>query len=133
MLASRRLQNAARARPGAAQAFACLRGAFPCELFLENFREDLTMKSRIFERATEMNVSRRTLLQGSAGIIGGSLLPAMPAFAEDKPAIGTYPAGVVRLLGLHRHFRAAHRHLRRAGRRRTQGLSARDRAHQQRP
>ena len=52
------------------------------------------MKSRIFQRATEMNVSRRTLLQGSAGLIGGSLLPAMPAFAEDKPAIGTYPAGV---------------------------------------
>ena len=52
------------------------------------------MKSRIFQRATEMNLSRRTLLQGSAGIIGGSLLPAMPAFAEDKPAIGSYPAGV---------------------------------------
>jgi ABC-type branched-subunit amino acid transport system substrate-binding protein len=52
------------------------------------------MKARIFERASEMNVSRRTLLRGSAGIIGGSLLPAMPAFAEDKPAIGSYPAGV---------------------------------------
>ena len=91
------------------------------------------MKSRIFQRATEMNLSRRALLQGGAGLIGGSLLPAMPAFAEDNPAIGTYPAGFVRLLGLHRHLGAAHRHLRRAGRGRAQGLSARDRAHQQRP
>jgi ABC-type branched-subunit amino acid transport system substrate-binding protein len=94
MLASRRLQNAARARRGSAQAFACLRGTFPRELIIESFREDSTMKTRIFERAGEMNVSRRTLLRGSAGIIGGSLLPAMPAFAEDKPAIGSYPAGV---------------------------------------
>jgi len=52
------------------------------------------MKARTFERVGKMNVSRRTLLQGSAGIIGGSLLPAMPAFAEDKQAIGSYPAGV---------------------------------------
>ena len=94
MLASRRLQNAARARRGSAQAFACLRGTFPRELIIESFREDSTMKTRIFERASEMNVSRRTLLRGSAGIIGGSLLPTMPAFAEDKPAIGSYPAGV---------------------------------------
>jgi len=94
MVASRRLQEAARARRGPAQAFACLRGVFPCELFIENFREDLTMKARTFERVGKMNVSRRTLLQGSAGIIGGSLLPAIPAFAEDKPAIGSFPAGV---------------------------------------
>ena len=52
------------------------------------------MKARIFERASEVNLSRRTLLRGSAGIIGGSLLPAMPAFAEDQPPIGTWPAGV---------------------------------------
>jgi ABC-type branched-subunit amino acid transport system substrate-binding protein len=39
-------------------------------------------------------ISRRGLLQTTAGLIGGSMLPAMPAFAEDKPAIGTYPAGV---------------------------------------
>ena len=38
-------------------------------------------------------LSRRGLLQTTAGLIGGSVLPAMPAFAEDKP-IGTYPAGV---------------------------------------
>src|SRR3954471_24112660 len=52
------------------------------------------MKAKTFDRAIGMNVSRRSLLQGGAGIIGGSLLPAMPAFAEDKPAIGSYPAGV---------------------------------------
>ena len=39
-------------------------------------------------------LSRRGLLQTTAGLIGGSMLPAIPAFAEDKPAIGTYPAGV---------------------------------------
>ncbi|MGB3864330.1 MAG: substrate-binding protein [Xanthobacteraceae bacterium] len=41
-------------------------------------------------------VSRRTLLQASAGLVGGALLPAgvaMPAIAADKPAIGTWPAG----------------------------------------
>ena len=37
--------------------------------------------------------SRRSLLQTTAGLIGGSVLPGMPAFAEDK-AIGSYPAGV---------------------------------------
>ena len=77
-------------------------------------------------------LSRRGLLQTTAGLIGGSMLPAMPAFAEDKPAIGTYPAGSSGSIGLHRHFGAAHRHLCRAGRRRTQGLPARDRAHQRR-
>ena len=44
-------------------------------------------------------VSRRTLLQASAGLAGGLVLPStltMPAFAvgvADKPAIGTWPAG----------------------------------------
>jgi len=43
-----------------------------------------------------MEVSRRALLQGGAGLAGGVLLSGgfvMPAFAEDHPAIGTYPAG----------------------------------------
>src|SRR5215813_5589455 len=44
------------------------------------------------------SVSRRTLLQAGAGLAGGTVLPmfAMPAFAvgvEDKPPIGTWPAG----------------------------------------
>jgi branched-chain amino acid transport system substrate-binding protein len=54
------------------------------------------MKSRIFERGMDMEVSRRALLQGGAGLVGGAMLSggfAMPAFAEDHPAIGTYPAG----------------------------------------
>jgi ABC-type branched-subunit amino acid transport system substrate-binding protein len=41
-------------------------------------------------------LSRRALLQGSAGLIGGAALSgglSMPVFAEDHPAIGTYPAG----------------------------------------
>ena len=41
-------------------------------------------------------MSRRRLLQAGAGLAGGALIsPAMvmPAFAEDHPAIGTYPAG----------------------------------------
>src|SRR3954462_5797814 len=39
-------------------------------------------------------LSRRGLLQTTAGLIGGAVLPGMPAFAEDKLAIGSYPAGV---------------------------------------
>ena len=41
-------------------------------------------------------VSRRALLQVSAGLAGSSLVPAaftMPVFAADKPPIGTWPAG----------------------------------------
>src|SRR5580698_9134597 len=40
-------------------------------------------------------VSRRSLLQTAAGLAGGAMLPGtMPlAFAEDHPAIGTYPDG----------------------------------------
>ena len=47
---------------------------------------------------TFANVSRRALLQASAGLAGGLVLPStltLPAFAvgADKPAIGTWPAG----------------------------------------
>ena len=41
-------------------------------------------------------LSRRKLLQSAAGLAGGAILPAglaFPAYADDKPAIGTYPAG----------------------------------------
>src|SRR6478752_830490 len=42
-------------------------------------------------------LSRRSLLQASAGLAGGALLPqafTLPAFAVgDHPAVGTYPAG----------------------------------------
>ena len=41
-------------------------------------------------------VSRRALLQGGAGLIGGALTPVSfiaPAFADDKPPIGTWPEG----------------------------------------
>src|SRR3954467_4488795 len=54
------------------------------------------MKSKIFEQAMDTQVSRRALLQGGAGLVGGAMLSggfAMPAFAEDHPPIGTYPAG----------------------------------------
>ena len=91
------------------------------------------MKNEIVGRNSGLVVSRRRLLQTAAGLAGGTMLPAalmMPAFADDKPAIGTYPAGSSGQLGLHRHLGAAHRHLCGAGRGRAQGLSARDRAHQ---
>ena len=42
------------------------------------------------------NVSRRSLLQVGAGLAGTVLLPggmAMPVYADDKPAMGTWPAG----------------------------------------
>ena len=82
------------------------------------------MKSDFFERDINARLSRRTLLQAGAAAVGSALTPGMvgPVFAEEHPAIGTYPAGVIRLLGVHRDQRAAHRHLRGAGRRRTQGL-----------
>ncbi|MBN9007179.1 MAG: substrate-binding protein [Rhizobiales bacterium] len=49
-----------------------------------------------FKQAMNLAVSRRSLLQGGAGLVGGAMLPmglVMPAFADDKPAIGTWPAG----------------------------------------
>jgi ABC-type branched-subunit amino acid transport system substrate-binding protein len=54
------------------------------------------MKNKTIGRGPRLDISlsRRRLLQGSAGIIGGSLLPAVPAFAAESPAIGTFPAGV---------------------------------------
>ena len=53
-------------------------------------------KRSMGEQEFKAGVSRRTLLQAGAGLVGGTLLPAgftMPAFAADHPAIGTYPAG----------------------------------------
>ena len=44
----------------------------------------------------DTKVSRRTLLQGSAGLIGGTMLSGgviLPAMAADQPPIGTWPAG----------------------------------------
>ncbi len=45
----------------------------------------------------DQSVSRRTLLQVGAGLAGGSVLGgftmAIPVYAEDKPPIGTWPAG----------------------------------------
>jgi len=41
-------------------------------------------------------VSRRILLKAGAGLAGGVLLPStfvLPVYAEDKPALGTWPAG----------------------------------------
>jgi len=40
-------------------------------------------------------LSRRKLLLGGAGLVGGAALPGviLPALAEDHPALGTYPEG----------------------------------------
>src|SRR5665213_1449783 len=53
------------------------------------------VKNLVVGRDSGLVVSRRTLLQIAAGLAGGTMLPfGMPyAFAEDHPAIGTYPAG----------------------------------------
>ncbi len=54
------------------------------------------MKHAMIERRLGSALSRRRLLQTAAGLAGGAMLPAgfMPkAFGEDRPAIGTYPAG----------------------------------------
>lgn len=42
------------------------------------------------------DVSRRSLLIGGAGFLGGAVLPAgmiIPAFGDDMPAMGTWPEG----------------------------------------
>src|SRR5277367_4922294 len=54
------------------------------------------MKKTIAGQDSSLVVSRRKLLQSAAGLAGGAMLPAglaLPAFADDKPAIGTWPAG----------------------------------------
>jgi branched-chain amino acid transport system substrate-binding protein len=54
------------------------------------------MKKTVVGQDSGLVVSRRRLLQGAVGLAGGAMLPAgmmSPAFAADKPAIGTYPAG----------------------------------------
>ena len=74
-------------------------------------------------------------LPGRGGI-GGRNDPSRGVYLPGtcrRPSGDRHLSGrFIRLLGVHRHFRAAHRHLRAAGRGRTQGLSARGRAHQQR-
>src|SRR5271154_3252469 len=54
------------------------------------------MTEKLFEQSVNSPVSRRTLLQGSAGLIGGTMLSGgmfLPAMAADQPPIGTWPAG----------------------------------------
>src|SRR3954470_9272508 len=54
------------------------------------------MNSKKFELDLGLSVSRRSVLQAGAGLVGSSLLPGgmiAPAFAADHPPIGTYPAG----------------------------------------
>ena len=79
---------------------------------------------------------RRRFIRTGLGVAGGLALPA--GFVIEgpgrRPAADRHLAGRrVRQLGVHRHQRAAHRHLRGAGRGRAQGLPAGHRAHQRRP
>ena len=53
-------------------------------------------KQPFSERNFSFTMSRRKLLQTAAGLAGGAIIPAgtiSRAFADDKPAIGTWPAG----------------------------------------
>ncbi len=53
-------------------------------------------KQPFSERNSSFTMSRRRLLQTAAGLAGGAISPAgtiSRAFADDKPAIGTWPAG----------------------------------------
>src|SRR5579883_2585430 len=48
------------------------------------------------DRSIPDAVSRRNVLMGGSALAGAAMLPvtmAMPVYAADKPAIGTYPAG----------------------------------------
>ena len=54
------------------------------------------MTKRLIEQGMRASVSRRTLLQGGAGLIGGAVLSGglmMPAMAAGQDPIGTWPAG----------------------------------------
>src|SRR5665213_4135425 len=56
----------------------------------------LPMTKKLFEQAMNAPLSRRHLLQGSAGLLGGTMLSGgliLPAAAADQPPIGTWPAG----------------------------------------
>ena len=54
--------------------------------FLKNVWEELTMKSRTFERVTESTVSRRALLQAGAGLLGSTMLAGSIPKAFAEPA-----------------------------------------------
>ena len=67
-------------------------------------------------------VSRRRALELGVAATGATLIPGVLgpvslAYADDKPAIGTWPAGSAGRFGHHRRGRTAHRGLRRFGRR----------------
>ena len=55
------------------------------------------MRNTLFAGHQKLAMSRRTLLGTAAGLAGLSLVPEwipLPAYADERPAIGTYPAGV---------------------------------------
>src|SRR6476469_2595798 len=54
------------------------------------------MAQKLFEQGMSSSVSRRVLLQGGAGLIGGTMLSGgmtLPAMAVGQAPIGTWPAG----------------------------------------
>ncbi len=54
------------------------------------------MTKKLFEQGMSSSVSRRSLLQGGAGLIGGTMLSGglvVPAMAVGQSPIGTWPAG----------------------------------------
>ena len=54
------------------------------------------MTNKLFEQGMNSSVSRRLLLQGGAGLIGGTMLSGglvVPAMAAGESPIGTWPAG----------------------------------------
>jgi hypothetical protein len=62
---------------------------------------------------------RRDFIRTGLAVAGGLVLPGMPGrllAAENHPPLGTWPDGAKGQLGLHRHRRAAHRHVCGAGR-----------------
>jgi len=58
-------------------------------------REDIWMSNELTGKSSLLDVSRRRLLQASAGLAGGMMLPSFPmsALAADQPPLGTWPAG----------------------------------------
>src|SRR3569832_1198460 len=66
-------------------------GGLRCARKQEICSEEAIMTDKLIHRGLGHGFSRRSLLQTGAGLVGGAMLPALPAFAEDKPAIGSKP------------------------------------------
>src|SRR5579871_1001159 len=71
-----------------------MRMAAVCLLSMQHKARRVKRGRSSMETPSRFVRSRRGLLLGSAGLVGGALLPEMRiAVAQEKPPLGTWPAG----------------------------------------